>query len=105
MQWIFPGHYLNLNNKGINKATGKPYMSFVNTASWPKKYENLLKQKGKYKKQYADRENLDKQLRLFLVNPSLRQFKRCEAHVKKNIPHLIGDFLNHFSTSKIFTYA
>jgi hypothetical protein len=105
MQWIFPGYYLDLNRKGINPDTGKPYMSFINTASWPKKYEQFQKQKDRQKQKAIGLDLLNKQLRLFLNNPNLNQFKRCESYVRKNIPHLMEDFLNHFNTSKIQAHA
>ena len=100
MQWIFPGHYLNLSKKGNNPDTGKPYMSFANTASWPKKYENFLLQKVKQGKSSTDQDKLNKQIRTFLNNPNMNQFRKCEAHVRKNIPHLINDFLSHFTNEK-----
>ena len=100
MQWIFPGHYLNLSKKGNNLKTGKPYMSFANTASWPKKYENFILQKVKQGKDSTDQDKLNKQIRTFLKNPNVNQFRKCEAFIKKNIPHLINDFLGQFTNEK-----
>ena len=105
MQWIFPGQYLSLNRKGINPKTGKPYMSFVNTASWPKKFEHLQKKKQSNIIQKNDYDKLNIQLRLYVNNPNLNQFRRCEAYVKKNIPHLMYQFLSQFSTLKPKSYA
>lgn len=101
LKWIFPGHYLDLNRKGSNPKTGKPYMSFANTASWPKKFENLLKLKKEFEEKTKDQDLLNKQLSLFLKNSNINQFRRCEAFVKKNIPHLMNDFLSHFTTEKL----
>lgn len=105
MQWIFPGQYLDLNRKGINPQTGKPFMSFANTASWPQKFEHLQRKKKHEQHKSRDFDLLNKQLRLYLNNPNLNQFRRCEAYVKKNIPHLMGHFLSQFTTSKVQTYA
>ncbi len=105
MQWIFPGHYLDLNRKGNNPQTGKPYMSFANTATWPKKYVHLHRKKNFELHRNQDFEKLDKQLRLYLNNPNLNQFRRCEAYIRKNIPHLMEHFLSQFTTSKVQTYA
>lgn len=71
MRWVFPGYYLDMDRKGINPKTGKPYMSFANTASWPAKYEQFQKQKEKQRKKDTARDYLDKQLRLYLNNPTL----------------------------------
>jgi len=105
MQWIFPGHYLDLNRKGNNPQTGKPYMSFVNTANWPRKYDQLKKKQKDEQDKNNDFDLLNKQLRLYLNNPKLNQFRRCEAYIKKNIPHLMDHFLNQFSTQNIQVYA
>lgn len=105
MQWIFPGHYLDINRKGINPQTGKPYMSFVNTADWPRKYAHLHKAKKEERQKNTDFDKLNAQLRIYLNNPNLNQFRRCEAYVKKNIPHLMGHFLNQFTIPKTQCYA
>ena len=100
MQWIFPGHYLDLNKKGNNPNTGKPYMSFANTASWPKKFENFLQIKKKQGKSLSDQDILYGQIKIFLNEPNVNQFRKCEAYVKKNITHLMNDFLGHFTIEK-----
>lgn len=105
MQWIFPGQYLDVNRKGTNPQTGKPYMSFANTATWPRKFEHLHRKKIFELHKNRDYDQLNKQLRLYLNNPNLNQFRRCEAYVKKNIPHLMEHFLSQFTTSKTQTYA
>ena len=105
MRWVFPGYYLDLNRSGTNPKTGKPYLSFANTASWPSKYFEFRKAKEKQRKENTGRDFLDKQLRLYLNNPSIEQYKRCEAYVKKNIPHLMPDFLGHFTTPKTYAHA
>ena len=100
MQWIFPGHYLDLSKKGNNPKTGKPYMSFANTASWPKKFETFLRQKEKQGKSLTDQDKLNKQIKTFLNNPNMNQFRKCEAYIRKNIPHLTNNFLCHFTNEK-----
>jgi len=105
MRWVFPGHYLDINRRGNNPQTDKPYMSFANTASWPARYEQFQKQKEKRRKENTCRDHLDKQLRLYLDNPGLEQYLRCEAYVRRNIPHLMPDFLGHFNTSKVYAHA
>jgi hypothetical protein len=105
MRWIFPGQYLDMDRKGTNPKTGKPYMSFANTISWPVKYEQFRKQKEKQRKENTSRDYLDKQLRLYLNNPGLEQYRRCEAYVRKNIPHLMPDFLNQFNIPKTYAHA
>jgi hypothetical protein len=105
MQWVFPGAYLDLNRKGKNPQTGKPYMSFANTADWPKRFEHLQRKKKYEKHKQHDFDKLNTQFRLYLNNPNLNQFRRCEAYVKKNIPHLMGHFLSQFTTTKNRTYA
>lgn len=105
MQWIFPGHYLDLNRKGNNPQTGKPYMSFANTATWPRKYVHLHAKRKNEQHKNRDFDLLNKQLRLYVNNPNLNQYRRCEAYVRKNIPHLMEHFLSQFTTSKVQTYA
>lgn len=80
-------------------------MSFVNTAGWPKKFEYLQKMKKVEQSKNNDLDLLNKQLRLYLNNPNLNQFRRCEAYVKKNIPHLMGHFLSQFTPPKAQRYA
>ncbi len=105
MQWIFPGQYLDLNRKGNNPQTGKPYMSFVYTATWPQKFEHLQRKKKSEQQKNKELDQLHKLFRLYLDNPGLVQFRRCEAYVKKNIPHLMGHFLSQFATMKIQNHA
>jgi hypothetical protein len=105
MRWVFPGYYLDIDRKGINPQTGKPYMSFANTASWPAKYQQFQKQKEKQQKENTARDCLDKLLRLYMNSPSLARYRRCEAYVKKNIPHLMPDFLGHFISPKVYANA
>jgi hypothetical protein len=97
MRWVFPGHYLDTARKGTNPKTGKPYMSFANTAGWPKRFEHLHRARQDEKRKKDDMDRLDAQFRTYLGNPTLEQFRRCEAYVKKNIPQLMGHFLSWFS--------
>ena len=103
MRWVFPGYYLDMERKGNNPKTGKPYMSFANTASWPTKYMQFQKQKEIQRKEDNARDYLDKQLLFYLNNPTFEQYRRCEASVKKNIPHLMPDFQRHFASPKTYS--
>ena len=80
-------------------------MSFANTAIWPKKYENFHKASKQEKQSICDNDLLSKQIRIYLNNPSLYQYKRCEAYVKKNIPHLMDQFLNQFTPVDSLSYG
>ena len=105
MKYVFPGAYLDLSKKGVNPKSGNLYMSFVNTASWPGKYQNLQKQKEQQIKQRGYTDALNKQILKVANNPTLEQFFSCEAFVKKNLPHRMGEFLNHFSTANALNYG
>ncbi len=96
MEFIFPSRYFDLSRKGIRNNKGNTkFLSFANTAGWPKYFEKFKKKNKDKTRKYTDEQVLNHYLRKYFASPKVNTYVATERLFKEKYPHLLDKFLGH----------